>query len=76
MLMARESLFERMEREIDLTKELIKIDQAVYSLPYSKRTTINDIFEIDFTSWKFRSNYLTLNELREELKVRLEILWK
>jgi len=64
--MSHKSLFERMEREIDLTKEYLKLDTAVCKETIGY-TSINDVFEQYFRRWKFRSNYLSLEELRREL---------
>lgn len=64
--MSHKSLFERMEREIDLTSEYLKLDTAICK-ETNGYDSINDIFERNFRSWEFRSNYMSLEELRIEL---------
>lgn len=68
--MNHKSLFERMEREIDLTKEYLKLDTIICNETVSY-ISINNIFEENFRNWKFRSNYLSLEELRRELGLYL-----
>lgn len=64
--MSRKSLFERMEREIDLTQEYLKLDTIICKEEIY-HVSIEDVFEECFRRWKFRSNYLSLEELRIEL---------
>ena len=69
-IMSHKSLFERMEREIDLTNEYLKLDTAICK-ETNGYASINYVFEQNFRSWKFRSNYMSLEELRIELGLYL-----
>ena len=63
----RTSFFEKMEREIDIQKEYVKIDEVVLNERYSKNKTLNDVFSDYFRSWKYKRNFLSFDELREYL---------
>lgn len=69
--MSRMSLFERLQPKVDLTVEYLKLDKAICG----ERTghgTINDIFARNFRNWTFRNNFLSLQELRDELGLNVQ----
>lgn len=66
--MARESIFERKNCEIDLTKKYNDFEYIIYEELYDfTGETINKLFEENFRKWKFRKNYLFLKDFRKDL---------
>lgn len=63
--------FERLEREIDFTKEYKKLERMVsvegYSEYPSSDKSLNRWIEDHFRKWKYRQNYTSFAELREQL---------
>lgn len=65
--MARQSLFERMQREVDFNKEYWKIYQIVYRENVFRETII-EVFSAHFREWTHRDNFLSFDELFNELR--------
>lgn len=65
--MARKSFFERMEREIDLQKEYEKIENVILNENDYNHLTIEKELSNNFRKWKYRQNYMSFYELRNEL---------
>ena len=69
--MSRMSIFERLQPKVDLTVEYLKLDKVICG----ERTghgTINDIFARNFRNWNYRNNFLSLQELRDELGLNIQ----
>ena len=68
--------FEALERDIDFTKEYIKLDKMIshekISNGYYSSTTVNQWIEDRFRSWKDRGNYISFQEVRAQLGVPVE----
>ena len=70
--MSRISLFERIQqRGLDLTKEYLKLD-TIIRLENEHAYTIEQLFELHFREWDNKGNYLSLQELRDELGLNME----
>lgn len=65
--MARYNFFERMERKINFQFEYEKIDNIILNEKIQRNISLNDLIEKNFRSWKYKENYASLHELREEL---------
>lgn len=63
--------FERLEREIDFSKEYRKLEEMVSVENYSSRAyvhySINDWIEENFRDWSNRHNYISFSEVREQV---------
>ncbi len=73
--MSRMHFFESLERENDYQKEYEKLEIMCNQIvsgptPYSK-TSINIWIDKNFLYWKRRSNYVSFDELREQLGFRV-----
>ncbi|MEA4949951.1 MAG: hypothetical protein VB068_09935 [Petrimonas sp.] len=66
------SIFERLQPRVDLTVEYLKLDKAICNEKDRYGTTINGILAQNFRSWKYRGNYMSLQELRGELGLNIE----
>ena len=64
--MARYNFFERMEREIDFQTEYEKIDYIILNERIRGIGCLEDEIEKFFRSWKYKENYASFWELREE----------
>ncbi len=64
--MARYNFFERMEREIDFQTEYEKIDYIILNERIRGIGCLEDVIEKFFRSWKYKENYVSFWELREE----------
>ena len=68
--------FEALERDMDFTREYIKLDKMISheTLPndYCSSTTVNQWIEDRFRNWKDRGNYISFQEVRAQLGVPLE----
>lgn len=65
--MDHKSLFERMERKIDLQREIKKFDNVI-CVEKVGYYSIGNVFEKFFREWKHRYNYMSMQELRSELR--------
>ena len=65
--MGRQNFFEKLESKINLQKEYEKIDSLVLQPHWYGNTSIEDDIERYFKNWKYRANYLSFNEIREQL---------
>lgn len=64
--------FEKLEREIDFTKEYIKLELMVSFEKHGYYSvSINDLVEDSFRDWEERQNYTSFSELREHLGFRI-----
>lgn len=63
--------FERLEREIDFSKEYRKLEEMVCVENYSSMAyvhySINDWIEENFRDWNDRHNYISFSEVREQV---------
>ena len=63
--------FERLEREVDFTKEYRKLEEMVCNEDYPDsgylHYTVNDWIEKHFRDWKNRKNYISFSEVREQI---------
>lgn len=66
--MGRMNFFEKLEREIDLQKEYEKIESLVLQSVGFGMTSIEDDIEHYFKNWKYKANYLSFYEIREQLE--------
>lgn len=69
--MNRMSIFERLQPKVDLTTEYLKLDKVICRERSSYEYTINDILARNFRDWKYRANYMSLQELRNELGLNI-----
>lgn len=65
--MGRKSFFEKLEKEIDLQKEYEKIESLVLQSVGFGMASIEDDIERYFINWKYKANYLSFYEIREQL---------
>ena len=65
--MGRKSFFEKLEKEIDLQKEYEKIESLVLQSAGFGMASIEDDIERYFINWKYKANYLSFYEIREQL---------
>ena len=61
------NFFEKMEREINFHLEYEKIENIVLNERDYNSESINKWIERNFTQWRFKRNYATLNELRDKI---------
>lgn len=66
--MGRKNFFEKLEREIDLQKEYEKIESLVLQSVGFGMASIEDDIEHYFKNWKYKANYLSFYEIREQLE--------
>lgn len=63
--------FERLEREIDFSKEYLKLEQMLlnerYPRPIHGYFTINTWIEENFRAWDKRGNYTSFSEVRSQI---------
>lgn len=65
--MGRKSFFEKLEKEIDFQKEYEKIESLVLQSVGFGMASIEDDIERYFINWKYKANYLSFYEIREQL---------
>lgn len=65
--MGRKNFFEKLEKEIDFQKEYEKIDSLVLQSVGFGMASIEDDIERYFINWKYKANYLSFYEIREQL---------
>lgn len=65
--MGRQNFFEKLESKINLQKEYEKIDSLVLQPHWYGNASIEDDIERYFKNWKYKANYLSFNEIREQL---------
>lgn len=68
--MGRKNFFEKLEKEIDLQKEYKKIEFLVLQPAWYGSASIEDDIERYFKNWKYKANYLSFYEIREQLGFR------
>lgn len=66
--MGRMNFFEKLERAIDLQKEYEKIESLVLQSVGFGMASIEDDIERYFKNWKYKANYLSFDEIREQLE--------
>ena len=69
--------FERLEKEIDFSKEYRKLEEMVVVENYSDSAfihySINDWVEHNFRDWEKRNNYTSFSEIREQVGFPIKI---
>lgn len=66
--MGRQNFFEKLESKIDFQKEYEKIESLVLKPVVFGRASIEDDIERYFKNWKYKANYLSFYEIREQLE--------
>ena len=66
--MGRKNFFEKLESEIDFQKEYEKIESLVHQSVGFGMASIEDDIERYFKNWKYKANYLSFYEIREQLE--------
>lgn len=66
--MGRQNFFEKLESKIDFQKEYEKIESLVLKPVVFGRVSIEDDIERYFKNWKYKANYLSFYEIREQLE--------
>ena len=69
--MSRKSIFERLQPKVDLTVEYLKFEKIICN-EQELGFTINYILEQNFRTWKYRGNFLSLAEIRNNFGFNLE----
>lgn len=64
--MGRQNFFEKLESKINLQKEYEKIDSLVLQQAWYGSASIEDDIERYFKNWKYKANYLSFYEIREQ----------
>lgn len=65
--MGRKNYFEKLEREINLQREYEKIESLVLQSEAFGIPSIENDIECYFINWKYKANYLSFYEIREQL---------
>lgn len=65
--MGRKNYFEKSEREINLQREYEKIESLVLQSEAFGIPSIENDIERYFINWKYKANYLSFYEIREQL---------
>lgn len=68
--MGRKNYFEKLEREINLQREYEKIESLVLQSEAFGIPSIENDIEHYFKKWKYKANYLSFYEIREQLGFR------
>lgn len=68
--MGRKNYFEKLEREINLQREYEKIESLVLQSKAFVIPSIENDIEHYFKNWKYKANYLSFYEIREQLGFR------